>query len=84
MRWDRMALHSTLQEVRSSLWLEDLYTDVNKGGGLGSVGKEKMWDRAAEISSPVPPGPVPNHELGATKVFDFLASPTGFEPVLPP
>jgi hypothetical protein len=53
VRWDRMALHSTLQEVRFSLWLEDLYTDVNKGGGLGSVAKKKMCALAAEISSPV-------------------------------
>jgi hypothetical protein len=37
VRWDRMALHSTLQEVRFSLWLEDLYTDVNKGGGRESA-----------------------------------------------
>jgi hypothetical protein len=67
VRWDRMASHSPLQEARSSLWLEDLYTDVSKGGGLGSVGKEKMRGLAAEISSPVPPGPVPNHDVGATK-----------------
>ncbi len=53
VRWDRMALHSPLQEARSSLWLEDLYTDVNKGGGLGSVAKKKMCALAAEISSPV-------------------------------
>jgi hypothetical protein len=39
VRRGQNALHSTLQEARSSWWLERLYTDVNNRRGLRALGK---------------------------------------------